>query len=162
MNPKLLKRSLLSGLFAPVAYIIVRQLVAMMGYDLFPPFLSLPAALFEWWPVVPGAVVLSYYLSDYLSRVPLRHLNSKARWAGVGAALLNVPVSVLLALIGFHLSTPWRYGFVCLLEEWVRCLPVMILFASPVAVPLGVLFGSVFGWLERRDRMSEPVTPQTH
>ena len=132
---------------AAPAYALARALAESAGVALLPSMLPLPWSLFEVWPVIPGAFAFALIV-DLL----VRRASGGARLgagAAVGAALgvLNAPLAVLVALLGFHLASPWKYGLQALLEEWLRQLPLILLLGIPVAAPCGLLLGVLAAWL---------------
>lgn len=141
-------RALLVAVAAAPVYALARGLAEAAGVALLPSMLPLPWSLFEVWPVVPGAFAFALLVDVLVRRVAgaWRRLGCGAA-AGALLGLLNAPLAVLVALLGFHLASPWKYGLQALLEEWLRQLPVILLLGIPVALPCGLILGLLAAWL---------------
>jgi hypothetical protein len=137
----------LMAIVAPAAYLFVQVVAALFGHGLFPPWTSLPEAMFDFWIVSPGAALLAAIVTHAM---PLEWVASGPRirqTALLGALLgpLNVPLSILVALV--HYRTHGGGNPLWLGGSWTADLPRMILHSLPVSVPCGALLGALVGWL---------------
>lgn len=163
----MLKRSLLAGFVATVVYGLVLNLLESTGiYTLDLPFL--PALSHDYWWVFPVASLASAAVLHLTARVePGR---SRLLAGGLTGAVLAPVVASLCVLLWLccwslaavvGLDEPWKYGFLCLLDQWrMDCLSIAR-FAAPVAVPTGALMGVMLGWLVRDEPLNDPVTAQS-
>jgi hypothetical protein len=155
----ILRRSVLTGLItgalAPCVYVAVTVIDALLGYVLFPPWTPLPEPMFSIWVVAPGAAALGACASCSLR---FQHLELKPRLLqgtvlGVLLGPLNVPLSVMVALVPYRLhggSNPIWLG-----RSWANELDRMILHSLPVSIPCAVLLGLVVGSLSGPDERSK-------
>lgn len=146
-----LPRAVQAGLLATAVYAIVLHLFEALGYSLV--MMWGPAFCYSYWAVFPGAVLLSLAVMA-LSRRFGGGWHGGALY-GAFLAPFNAPFGVLLCLFWWQFEAvlgwaePWRYGFGCLLDQWVQSFASMLVLGTPVAMVCGAIVGA---WLGRGNR----------
>ena len=137
-------------------YAGVRAALAAAGWSMSVPMVSLPNSFEYSWVVLPGSLLLAQILTRLLKN--RQRPVSDGCWMGGLLGPLNIPISVLVALLVFHLQSPQHGDFAGLIREGFRSFGLMMLLGLPVAVPSGAILGGVVGLTRDYARRSSADT----
>ncbi len=107
----------------------------------------------DYWLVLPGATLSSALVLSLCQRLPEVKLRLGA---GIGLGTLLGPLTAVFSVLVWivlwqieamaGLTEPWRYGFWCLLDQWLISFSGILSLSLPVSLPLGAFCGGFLAW----------------